>query len=80
MRSPPQIALEPLPQAHRVVMSIEKLIDHKREHIAVVVCESSTGGPGDGSVSARYPHDFSSNYTSLRTLSSARNERERGEA
>ena len=34
MRSPPQIALEPLPQAHRVVMSIEKLIDHERQHIA----------------------------------------------
>ena len=76
MRSPPQIALEPLPQAHRVVMSIEKLIDHKREHIAVVVCDSSAGGPGDGSVSARYQHDFSSNYTSLRSLSSATATRE----
>ena len=50
MRSPPQIALEPLPQAHRVVMSIEKLIDHERQHIAVVVCESSAGWSGDGSV------------------------------
>ena len=49
MRSPPQIALEPLPQAHRVVMSIEKLIDHERQHIAVVVCESSAGWSGSGS-------------------------------
>ncbi len=78
MRSPPQIALEPLPQAHRVVMRIEKLIDHEHQHIALVVRESSAGGPGDGSVSACYQHDFSSNYTSLRTLSSARNERARG--
>jgi hypothetical protein len=61
MRSPPQIALETLPQAHRVVMSIEKLIDHKRQHIAVVVCESSPGGPGNGSVSPCNQHDFSSN-------------------
>lgn len=61
MRSPPQIALEPLPQAHRVVMSVEKLIDHERQHIAVVVCESSAGVSGCGSVSARYQHDFSSN-------------------
>jgi hypothetical protein len=43
MRSPPQIALEPVPQPHRVVMSIEKLIDHERQHIAVVVRESSAG-------------------------------------
>ena len=50
MRSPPQIALEPLPQAHRVVMRIEKLIDHERQRIAVVVCEGSAGWPGDGSV------------------------------
>jgi hypothetical protein len=53
MRSPPQIALEPLPQAHRVVMSIEELIDHERQHIAVLVCESSAGWASDGS-SARY--------------------------
>ena len=52
MRSPPQIALEPLPQAHRVVMSIEKLIDHERQHIALVVCESSAGGSGSKSVAA----------------------------
>jgi hypothetical protein len=43
MRSPPQIGLEALPQAHRVVMGIEKLIDHERQHIAVVVCEGSAG-------------------------------------
>ena len=80
MCSPPQIALEPLPQAHRVVMSIEKLIDHERQHIAVAVCDSSAGWSGSESV-ARYQHDFfSSNYTSLRTLSSARNERARREA
>ena len=60
MRSPPQIALEPLPQAHRVVMSIEKLIDHERQHIAPVVCDSSAGRSGSGSV-ARYQHDFNSN-------------------
>jgi hypothetical protein len=72
MRSPPQIALEPLPQAHCVVMSVEKLIDQERQHIALVVCECSAGWSGCGSVSARYQHDFSSNYTSLRTLSSAR--------
>lgn len=60
MRSPPQIALEPLPQAHRVVMSIEKLIDHERQHIAPVVCDSSASRSGSGSV-ARYQHDFNSN-------------------
>jgi len=70
MRSPPQIALEPLSQAHRVVMSIEKLIDHERQHIAVAVCESSAGWSSSGSA-ARYQHDFSSNYSSLRSLSSA---------
>jgi hypothetical protein len=42
-------------------MSVEKLIDHERQHIAVVVCESSAGGPGNGSVSPRNQHDFSSN-------------------
>lgn len=61
MRSPPQIVPEPLPQAHGVVMSIEQLVDHERQLIAVMVCESSAGGPGGGSVSARYQHDFSSN-------------------
>ena len=61
MRSPPQIGLETLPQAHRVVMSIEQFVDHERQLIAVMVCASSAGGPGDGSVSARYQHDFSSN-------------------
>ncbi len=60
MRSPPQIALEPLPQAHRVVMSIEKLIDHEHQHIAVVVCEGSADWSGNRS-EARYQHDFSSN-------------------
>jgi hypothetical protein len=53
-------------------MSVEKLIDQERQHIALVVCECSAGWSGCGSVSARYQHDFSSNYTSLRTLSSAR--------
>ena len=60
MRSPPQVALEPLPQAHRVVMRIEKLIDHERQHIAVVVCEGSADWLGNRS-EARYQHDFSSN-------------------
>jgi hypothetical protein len=60
MRSPPHIALEPLPQAHRVVMSIEKLIDHERQLIAVMVCEGSADWLGNGS-EARYQHDFSSN-------------------
>ena len=63
MRSPPQIALEPVPQAHRVVMSVEKLIDHERQHIAVVVSESSAGWASNG-LAARYQHDFSSNYRS----------------
>jgi hypothetical protein len=76
MRSPPQIVPEPLPQAHGVVMSIEQLVDHERQLIAVMVCESSAGGPGGGSVSARYQHDFSSNYTSLTSLSSATATRE----
>ena len=40
MRSPPRIALEPLPQAHRVVMSIEKLIDHDGQ---LVVRDGSAG-------------------------------------
>ena len=70
MRSPPQIALEPLPQAHRVAMSIEKLIDHERQHIAVVVCDSSAGWSDTGSA-ARYQHDFSSNYNHGRPLSRA---------
>lgn len=68
MRSPPQIALEPLPQAHRVAMSIEKLIDHERQHIAVVVRDSSAGWSDNGSA-ARYQHDFSSNYSHGRPLS-----------
>jgi hypothetical protein len=78
MRSPPQIVPEPFPEAHGVVMSIEQLIDHERQLIAVMVCESSAGGPGDGSVSARFQHDFSSNYSSLGSLSSATATRERG--
>jgi hypothetical protein len=60
MRSPPQIGVEALPQAHRVVMSIEKLIDHERQLIAVMVCEGSAGWSGNG-VEARYQHDFTSN-------------------
>jgi hypothetical protein len=60
MRSPPQIGLEALPEAHRVVMSIEKLIDHERKLIAVMVCEGSAGWLGKRS-EARYQHDFSSN-------------------
>jgi hypothetical protein len=43
MRPPPQIVLEPLAQAHCVVMSIEKLVDHKRQLIAVMVREGSAG-------------------------------------
>ncbi len=70
MRSPPQIDLEPLPQAHRVVMSIEKLIDHERQQIAVVVRESFASWAGNGSA-ARYQHDFSSNYIGNRSLSRA---------
>jgi hypothetical protein len=46
MRSPPQIGVEALPQAHRVVMSIEKLIDHEHELITVMVCEGSAGWSG----------------------------------
>ena len=60
MRSPPQIALEPLPQAHRVVMSIEKLIDHERQLIAVMVYEGTAGWSGDRS-KVWDQHDFSSN-------------------
>ena len=60
MRSPPQIALEPLPQAHRVVMSIEKLIDHERQLFTVRACESSAAFSSDESL-AHYQHDFSSN-------------------
>jgi hypothetical protein len=60
MRSPPQIGLEALPQAHRVVMSIEKLIDHEHQFIAVMVCQGSAGSPGNG-LESRYQHDFSSN-------------------
>jgi hypothetical protein len=70
MRSPPQIDLEPLPQAHRVVMSIEKLIDHERQQIAVVVRESFASWASNGSA-ARYQHDFSSNYIGNRSLSRA---------
>ena len=70
MRSPAQIALETLPQAHRVVMSIEKLIDHERQLIAVLVCECSAGWSGNGSA-ARYQHDFSSNYRAGDRVSSA---------
>jgi hypothetical protein len=60
MRSPAQIALETLPQAHGVVMSVEKLVDHERQLIAAMLCESSACLLGDGSA-ARYQHDFSSN-------------------
>jgi hypothetical protein len=60
MRSPPQIGLKALPHAHRVVMSIEKLIDQERQLIAVMVCEGSAGWRGNRS-EARYQHDFSSN-------------------
>jgi hypothetical protein len=60
MRSPPQIGVEALPQAHGVVMSIEKLIDHERELITVMVCEGSAGWSGT-SLGSQYQHDFSSN-------------------
>jgi hypothetical protein len=60
MRSPPQIGLEALPHAHRVVMSIEKLIDQERQLIAVMVCEGSAGWLSNRS-EACYQHDFSSN-------------------
>jgi hypothetical protein len=60
MRSPPQIGVEALPQAHRVVMSIEKLIDHEHELVTVMVCEGSAGWSGKR-LKARYQHDFSSN-------------------
>jgi hypothetical protein len=60
MRSPPQVALEAVPQAHRVVMSVEKLIDHERQLIAVMVCESAAGRSSNRS-KALYQHDFSSN-------------------
>lgn len=60
MRSPPQIGLEALPQAHRVVMSIEKLVDHERQLIVAIVCEASAGWSGKRSES-HYQHDFSSN-------------------
>ena len=49
MRSPPQIGLEALPQAHRVVMSIEQLVDHERQLIAVTLCESFACSSGNGS-------------------------------
>jgi hypothetical protein len=49
MRSPPQIGLKALPHAHRVVMSIEKLIDQERQLIAVMVCEGSAGWWGNRS-------------------------------
>ena len=73
MRSPPQIGLEADPQAHRVVMSVEKLIDHERQHIAVVVSESSAGWASNG-LAARYQHDFSSNYIGGSSLSRATTE------
>ena len=60
MRSPPQIVSKPLPQAHRVVMSVEQLIDHQRQLIVVRVCESSADWLSNGSA-VRYQHDFSSN-------------------
>jgi len=47
MRTPPQIALEPLPQAHRVVMGIEQLVDQPGQLIAVVLCESSACPSGN---------------------------------
>ena len=43
MRSPPQIAIEPLPQAHRVVMSIEQLIDHERQLFTARACDELRG-------------------------------------
>ena len=61
MRSPPQIGFAALPQAHRVVMSVEKLVDHERQLIAAMLYESSACLLGNGSA-ARYQHDFSSNY------------------
>lgn len=60
MRSPPQIGLKAVPQAHRVVMSVEKLIDHERQLIAVMVCEGTAGWSGSRS-KMWYQHDFSSN-------------------
>jgi hypothetical protein len=51
MRSPPRIALEPLPQARRVVMSVEQLIDQERELIAVSFRESFAVSSGNASVS-----------------------------
>jgi hypothetical protein len=69
MRSPPQIGLEGVRQAHRVVMSIEKLIDHERQLIAVMVCEGSAGCSANGS-EAHYQHDFSSNYRTRDHVSS----------
>jgi hypothetical protein len=51
-------------------MSIEKLIDHERQHIAVVVSESSAGWASNG-LAARYQHDFSSNYIGGSSLSRA---------
>jgi hypothetical protein len=47
MRSPPHIALEPLRQAHRVVVRIEKLVDDERQ--LVMLCESSAGWASSGS-------------------------------
>ena len=41
MRSPPQIALEALAQARRVVMSVEQLIDQEHQLIAMTFCERS---------------------------------------
>jgi SAM-dependent methyltransferase len=51
-------------------MSIEKLIDHERQHIAVVVSETSAGWASNG-LAARYQHDFSSNYIGGSSLSRA---------
>ncbi len=59
MCSPPQIGLKAVPQAHRVVMSVEKLIDHERQLIAVMVCEGTAAWSGNRS-KVGYQHDFSS--------------------
>ncbi len=57
MRSPAQIALEPFPQAHRVVMSVEQLVDQNGQFLAVPLLASSQGGRSGAS----NQHDFSSN-------------------
>ena len=61
MRSPPQIAIEPLPQAHRGAMRIEQLIDHERQLFTVRACESSAAFSSNDLVPAHYQHDFNSN-------------------